>query len=134
MPHPTGVTTMFRKTLRNPTSTLLGIALVGMTLSGSALAVQPLAKGASHATAEGKCGEGKCGDATFARIDTSHDGRISRKEFEAEAPGQDALFARKDTNHDGYIDEKESYYSIKSIYESHGRALPSGLFAHPPRK
>jgi len=119
---------------RTPTAVILGIALVGVALTGSAFAVQPLTKAPSHAKAEGKCGEGKCGDATFARIDTNHDGRISKAEFELEAPHQDALFAQKDTNRDGYIDEKESYHSIKSIYESHGRALPAGLFAHPPSK
>lgn len=89
---------------------------------------------AAKKTAEGKCGEGQCGDEKFAQVDTDNDALVSRAEFLAVAPGQQALFAQKDVNRDGYISEKESYDSVKSAYETHGKKLPSGLFANPPRK
>ncbi|MBF6024444.1 EF-hand domain-containing protein [Lysobacter niastensis] len=127
---------MSRNTPRNIGA--LGVALAGLVLTGSAFAMQPLAQGymlaAGHAAAEGKCGEGQCGDEKFAQVDTDNDALVSRAEFLAVAPGQEALFAQKDVNRDGYISEKESYDSVKAAYETHGKKLPSGLFANPPRK
>ena len=128
---------MSRNTPRNTTASILGVALTGLVLSGSAFAVQPLAQGymlaATHTAAEGKCGEGKCGDAIFAKVDTDDDARVSKAEFLAIAPGHEAEFATKDVNRDGYISEKESYDSVKAAYETHGRKLPSGLFAKTPK-
>ncbi|MHC6225045.1 HvfA family oxazolone/thioamide-modified RiPP metallophore [Pseudomonas sp. X10] len=80
--------------------------------------------------AEGKCGEGKCGDASFAKTDTNHDGKVSREEFLAVAKDRAGEFDKIDTNHDGFISEEEAYEYLKSIYAANGKQMPDGLFSH----
>ena len=83
---------MYRIHPRTKNIGIIAAALAGF-VSTSSFAAQPLSKAgaahASHATAEGKCGEGKCGDATFGKTDGDHDGRVSRAELTAVAPGVD---------------------------------------------
>lgn len=79
--------------------------------------------------AEGQCGEGKCGDASFARTDRDHDGRVSRAEFNAVAATRAAEFDRIDTDHDGYISEQEAHDYLRSVYTANGKPMPKGLFA-----
>ncbi|WP_409311669.1 EF-hand domain-containing protein [Pseudomonas putida] len=131
---------------------LLGAALIGsMALSNSAFAVEPLAQGyqlasakvagegkcgegkcgaGAKAGAEGKCGEGKCGDASFARTDSNHDGKVSRDEFLAVAKDRARDFDTIDRNHDGFISEQEAADHLKAIYQANGKAMPDGLFSH----
>jgi len=132
---------------------LLGAALIGsMALTSNAFAVEPLAQGYQLASAkvagegkcgegkcggsgkvsqsEGKCGEGKCGDASFARTDTNHDGKVSREEFLAVAKDRAADFDTIDRNHDGFISEQEAADHLKAIYQANGKAMPEGLFSH----
>ena len=132
---------------------LLGAALIGsMALTSSAFAVEPLAQGYQLASAkvagegkcgegkcggsgkvsqsEGKCGEGKCGDASFARTDSNHDGKVSREEFLAVAKDRAADFDTIDRNHDGFISEQEAADHLKAIYQANGKAMPEGLFSH----
>lgn len=84
---------------------------------------------ATGKTAEGKCGEGKCGDASFAKTDTSDDGRVSKSEFIAVAGDRAGDFAKLDTDSDGYISEKEAYDFLKATYAANGKPMPAGLFA-----
>ena len=77
----------------------------------------------------GQCGEGKCGDASFARTDRDHDGRVSRAEFNAVAATRAAEFDRIDTDHDGYISEQEAHDYLRSVYTANGKPMPKGLFA-----
>ena len=132
---------------------LLGAALIGsMALTSNAFAVEPLAQGYQLASAkvagegkcgegkcggsgkasqsEGKCGEGKCGDASFARTDSNHDGKVSREEFLAVAKDRAADFDTIDRNHDGFISEQEAADHLKAIYQANGKAMPEGLFSH----
>ena len=114
---------------------LLGAALIGsMALSNSAFAVEPLAQGYQLASAkvagEGKCGEGKCGDASFAKTDSNHDGKVSRDEFLVVAKDRAREFDTIDRNHDGFISEQEAADHLKAIYQANGKAMPDGLFSH----
>ena len=114
---------------------LLGAALIGsMALSNSTFAVEPLAQGYQLASAkvagEGKCGEGKCGDASFAKTDSNHDGKVSRDEFLAVAKDRAREFDTIDRNHDGFISEQEAADHLKAIYQANGKAMPDGLFSH----
>ncbi|EJV1366057.1 EF-hand domain-containing protein [Pseudomonas aeruginosa] len=131
-------------------ASLLGAVLVGgMLLGGSAFAVEPLGQGlqlaaasagegkcgsggsaktSAKAGAEGKCGEGKCGDASFARTDTDHDGKVSRAEFLAVAKDRAGEFDSIDSDHDGFISEAEAYEHLRKTYEANGKPMPAGLF------
>ena len=60
---------------------------------------------AQKTQAEGKCGEGKCGDASFARTDADHDGRVSFKELLVVAPKGTEEFKAMDANGDGFLSE-----------------------------
>ena len=89
--------------------------------------------GASEASAqktqaEGKCGEGKCGDASFARTDADHDGRVSLKELLAVAPKGTEEFKAMDTNGDGFLSEGEVYKFRTNQYISNGKKVPTELF------
>ncbi|MFJ3451095.1 hypothetical protein ACIPM0_23155 [Pseudomonas sichuanensis] len=134
---------------------LLTIALVGgINLTTSAFAVEALPQGyqvaaagkaaegkcgegkcgagaaqAKGAQAEGKCGEGKCGDASFARTDTDHDGRVSRAELLAVAPKANAEFDAIDANHDGYLSEGEVYQFRKGQFDANGKPFPADLYS-----
>ena len=134
---------------------LLSIALIGgINLASSAFAVEAMPQGyqlaaaekagegkcgegkcggsgakAKATQAEGKCGEGKCGDASFARTDTDHDGRVSRAELLAVAPGANAEFDAIDTNHDGYLSEAEVYQYRKHQFEANGNPFPADLYS-----
>ncbi len=79
--------------------------------------------------AEGKCGEGKCGDASFARTDTNHDGRVSRAELLAVAPKANAEFDAIDANHDGFLSEGEVYQFRKNQFDANGKPFPSDLYS-----
>jgi len=79
--------------------------------------------------AEGKCGEGKCGDASFARTDADHDGRVSRAELLAVAPKANAEFDAIDANHDGFLSEGEVYQFRKNQFDSNGKPFPSDLYS-----
>ncbi len=79
--------------------------------------------------AEGKCGEGKCGDASFARTDADHDGRVSRAELLAMAPKANAEFDAIDANHDGFLSEGETYQFRKNQFDSNGKPFPSDLYS-----
>ncbi|MCP1649089.1 hypothetical protein N7414_30330 [Pseudomonas sp. GD04087] len=79
--------------------------------------------------AEGKCGEGKCGDASFARTDTDHDGRVSRAELLAVAPKANAEFDAIDANHDGYLSEAEVYQFRKNQFDANGKPFPADLYS-----
>ncbi|MCE1117483.1 hypothetical protein N5F23_26000 [Pseudomonas sichuanensis] len=134
---------------------LLTIALVGgINLTASAFAVEALPQGyqvaaagkaaegkcgegkcgagaaqAKGAQTEGKCGEGKCGDASFARTDTDHDGRVSRAELLAVAPKANAEFDAIDANHDGYLSEGEVYQFRKGQFDANGKPFPADLYS-----
>ena len=84
----------------------------------------------AKAGAEGKCGEGKCGDASFAKTDSNHDGKVSRDEFLAVAKDRARDFDTIDRNHDGFISEQEAADHLKAIYQANGKAMPDGLFSH----
>jgi len=89
--------------------------------------------GASEASAqktqaEGKCGEGKCGDASFARTDADHDGRVSLKELLAVAPKGTEEFKAMDANGDGFLSEGEVYKFRTNQYISNGKKVPTELF------
>ncbi|WP_413704517.1 hypothetical protein [Pseudomonas sp. Pseusp16] len=89
--------------------------------------------GASEASAqktqaEGKCGEGKCGDASFARTDADHDGRVSLKELLAVAPKGGEEFKAMDTNGDGFLSEGEVYKFRTNQYVTNGKKVPTELF------
>lgn len=133
---------------------LLTIALAGgINLTASAFAVEALPQGyqvaaagkaaegkcgegkcgagaaqAKGAQTEGKCGEGKCGDASFARTDTDHDGRVSRAELLAVAPKANAEFDAIDANHDGYLSEGEVYQFRKGQFDANGKPFPADLY------
>lgn len=81
------------------------------------------------AQAEGKCGEGKCGDASFARTDADHDGRVSRAELLAVAPKANAEFDAIDANHDGFLSEGEVFQFRKNQFDSNGKPFPSDLYS-----
>ncbi|MCR3777551.1 EF-hand domain-containing protein, partial [Pseudomonas aeruginosa] len=87
------------------------------------------AKTPAKAGAEGKCGEGKCGDASFARTDTDHDGKVSRAEFLAVAKDRAGEFDSIDSDHDGFISEAEAYEHLRKTYEANGKPMPAGLFS-----
>jgi uncharacterized low-complexity protein len=78
--------------------------------------------------AEGKCGEGKCGDASFARTDADHDGRVSLKELLAVAPKGTEEFKAMDTNGDGFLSEGEVYKFRTNQFISNGKKVPTELF------
>jgi uncharacterized low-complexity protein len=89
--------------------------------------------GASEASAqktqaEGKCGEGKCGDASFARTDADHDGRVSLKELLAVAPKGTEEFKAMDANSDGFLSEGEVYKFRTNQFTSNGKKVPTELF------
>ena len=89
--------------------------------------------GASEASAkktqaEGKCSEGKCGDASFARTDADHDGRVSLKELLAVAPKGTEEFKAMDTNNDGFLSEGEVYKFRTNQFTSNGKKVPTELF------
>lgn len=84
----------------------------------------------AKAGAEGKCGEGKCGDASFAKTDSNHDGKVSRDEFLVVAKDRAGDFDKIDRNHDGFITEQEAADHLKAIYQANGKAMPEGLFSH----
>ncbi|MBV7556118.1 hypothetical protein KW841_27585 [Pseudomonas sp. PDM28] len=77
---------------------------------------------------EGKCGEGKCGDASFARTDADHDGRVSLKELLAVAPKGTEEFKAMDANGDGFLSEGEVYKFRTNQYTSNGKKVPTELF------
>ncbi|EJM89746.1 HvfA family oxazolone/thioamide-modified RiPP metallophore [Pseudomonas sp. GM67] len=77
---------------------------------------------------EGKCGEGKCGDASFARTDTDHDGRVSLKELLTVAPKGAEEFKAMDTNNDGFLSEGEVYKFRTNQFTSNGKKVPTELF------
>lgn len=81
------------------------------------------------AQAEGKCGEGKCGDASFARTDADHDGRVSRTELLAVAPKANAEFDAIDANHDGFLSEGEVFQFRKNQFDANGKPFPSDLYS-----
>ncbi|WP_152220922.1 hypothetical protein [Pseudomonas sp. SCB32] len=136
---------------------LLAVALAGgLNLASSAFAVEALPQGYQLASAakvgegkcgegkcgasgaqaqakatgaEGKCGEGKCGDASFARTDADHDGRVSRAELLAVAPNAGAEFDAIDANHDGYLSEGEVYQFRKHQFDANGKPFPSDLYS-----
>ncbi|RCI72671.1 EF-hand domain-containing protein [Pseudomonas aeruginosa] len=85
--------------------------------------------GAEGKCGEGKCGEGKCGDASFARTDTDHDGKVSRAEFLAVAKDRAGEFDSIDSDHDGVISEAEAYEPLRKTYEANGKPMPAGLFS-----
>ena len=87
------------------------------------------AKQTKASQTEGKCGEGKCGDASFARTDTDHDGRVSRAELLAVAPKANAEFDAIDANHDGYLSEAEVYQFRKNQFDSNGKPFPADLYS-----
>lgn len=134
---------------------LIAVSLVGcMNLASSAFAADALPQGYQLAAAEktgegkcgegkcgasetgakvtkageGKCGEGKCGDASFARTDTDHDGRVSLKELLAVAPQGAEEFKAMDTNHDGFLSEGEVYKYRTNQFTSNGKKVPTELF------
>lgn len=133
---------------------LIAVALAGgLNMASSAFAVEALPQGYQLASAakagegkcgegkcgaakqtkasqtEGKCGEGKCGDASFARTDADHDGRVSRAELLAVAPKANAEFDAIDANHDGYLSEAEVYQFRKNQFDSNGKPFPSDLYS-----
>jgi len=70
----------------------------------------------------------------FAKLDTNHDGVISKSEFE-QAFGQngnvaaaDALFAKLDTNNDGTIDPSELAAGIQDGRNGHHHFVGANLF------
>jgi uncharacterized low-complexity protein len=77
---------------------------------------------------EGKCGEGKCGDASFARTDADHDGRVSLKELLTVAPQGGEEFKAMDTNNDGFLSEGEVYKFRTNQFTSNGKKVPTELF------
>ncbi|MGH8388673.1 MAG: HvfA family oxazolone/thioamide-modified RiPP metallophore [Pseudomonas sp.] len=77
---------------------------------------------------EGKCGEGKCGDASFARTDADHDGRVSLKELLTVAPKGAEEFKAMDTNNDGFLSEGEVYKFRTNQFTSNGKKVPTELF------
>ena len=83
---------------------------------------------AQKTQAEGKCGEGKCGDASFARTDADHDGRVSLKELLAVAPMGTEEFKAMDANGDGFLSEGEVYKFRTNQYTSNGKKVPTELF------
>jgi len=83
---------------------------------------------AQKTQAEGKCGEGKCGDASFARTDADHDGRVSLKELLAVAPKGTEEFKAMDTNSDGFLSEGEVYKFRTNQFTSNGKKVPTELF------
>jgi uncharacterized low-complexity protein len=83
---------------------------------------------AKKTQAEGKCGEGKCGDASFARTDADHDGRVSLKELLTVAPKGAEEFKAMDTNGDGFLSEGEVYKFRTNQYTSNGKKVPTELF------
>ncbi|WP_166363619.1 hypothetical protein [Pseudomonas akapageensis] len=133
---------------------LLAVALVGgMNMASSTFAMEALPQGyqlasadkaaegkcgegkcgaseagAKATQAEGKCGEGKCGDASFARTDADHDGRVSLKELLTVAPKGGEEFKAMDTNSDGYLSEAEVYKFRTNQYISNGKKVPTELF------
>ena len=112
---------------RLPRIGAIGIALAGgLLLAGQAAAIQPLA---ISAVAMSAAAEGKCGDASFARTDRDHDGKVSRAEFNAVAAKRAAEFDRIDTDHDGYISEQEAHDYLRSVYTANGKPMPKGLFS-----
>ncbi|MGF6558710.1 putative low-complexity protein [Pseudomonas sp. S30_BP2TU TE3576] len=83
---------------------------------------------AQKTQAEGKCGEGKCGDASFARTDADHDGRVSLKELLAVAPKGTEEFKAIDANGDGFLSEGEVYKFRTNQFTSNGKKVPTELY------
>ncbi|WP_457266061.1 HvfA family oxazolone/thioamide-modified RiPP metallophore [Pseudomonas sp. P5_C3] len=127
---------------------LIAVALVGgINFASSAFSAEALPQGyqlasaektsegkcgaeasAQKTQAEGKCGEGKCGDASFARTDADHDGRVSLKELLAVAPKGTEEFKAMDTNGDGFLSEGEVYKFRTNQFISNGKKVPTELF------
>jgi hypothetical protein len=112
---------------------LIAVALAGsLNLASTAFAADALPQGyqlaAAEKTSEGKCGEGKCGDASFARTDTDHDGRVSLKELLTVAPQGGEEFKAMDTNNDGFLSEGEVYKFRTNQFTSNGKKVPTELF------
>ncbi|WPN45248.1 MULTISPECIES: hypothetical protein [unclassified Pseudomonas] len=83
---------------------------------------------AQKTQAEGKCGEGKCGDASFARTDADHDGRVSLKELLAVAPKGTEEFKAIDANSDGFLSEGEVYTFRTNQFTANGKKVPTELY------
>ena len=83
---------------------------------------------AQKTQAEGKCGEGKCGDASFARTDADHDGRVSVKELLAVAPKGADEFKAIDANGDGFLSDGEVYTFRTHQFTANGKKVPNELF------
>ncbi|WP_223464621.1 hypothetical protein [Pseudomonas sp. GL-RE-26] len=117
---------------------LIAVALVGgINFASTAFSAEALPQGYQLASAEktsegkcgeGKCGEGKCGDASFARTDADHDGRVSLKELLAVAPKGTEEFKAMDTNSDGFLSEGEVYKFRTNQFISNGKKVPTELF------
>jgi len=117
---------------------LIAVALVGgINFASSAFSAEALPQGYQLASAEktsegkcgeGKCGEGKCGDASFARTDADHDGRVSLKKLLAVAPKGTEEFKAMDANGDGFLSEGEVYKFRTNQYTSNGKKVPTELF------
>jgi uncharacterized low-complexity protein len=84
---------------------------------------------AQKTQAEGKCGEGKCGDASFARTDADHDGRVSLKELLAVAPKGAEEFKAIDANGDGFLSEGEVYKFRTHQFTANGKKVPTELYS-----
>lgn len=83
---------------------------------------------AQKTQAEGKCGEGKCGDASFARTDVDHDGRVSLKELLSVAPKGSEEFKAIDANGDGFLSEGEVYKFRTNQFTANGKKVPTELY------
>lgn len=83
---------------------------------------------AQKTQAEGKCGEGKCGDASFARTDADHDGRVSLKELLSVAPQGSEEFKAIDANGDGFLSEGEVYKFRTNQFTANGKKVPTELY------
>ncbi|MEO6367986.1 MAG: hypothetical protein ABIP38_08350 [Steroidobacteraceae bacterium] len=80
-----------------------GVATVTLVLAGGALAQTPPV---NPAPTELKTGSGGEFNALFGRLDTNHDGRVSRDEAKSNSE-LTASWAKLDTDKDAYLTEKE---------------------------
>lgn len=74
----------------------------------------------------GPGGPGHHGPGMFERLDTNHDGKISRDEMRAPV---DRHFDKLDTNHDGFIDQAEmeaAHAKMKAMRDRHWHRGPGG--------
>ncbi|MDF0731548.1 hypothetical protein P0Y43_12515 [Pseudomonas entomophila] len=58
-----------------------------------------------------------------------HDGRVSRAELLAVAPGANAEFEAIDADHDGYLSEAETYEFRKYQFDANGKPFPTDLYS-----